>query len=768
MKKLLTLCAILAMAAIGRADMTYAPFLIGAGNDAAGVPIANGTYVMVADLDGDGFNGTPYTGQSAGTDNSGAWLWDADDLLMARGQIVDGTAYPFYQVATADIPAGYTAGVDRYYVLWFVKAYNAADAGPGVGVAYGVENLGPVGSNPGDYTPFLTGGSAVLTTVEGGAGGNNAPVLAAVGNRNVDEGSELAFVVTASDPNDTPPNGLTLSATGLPAGASFDPGTGNFAWTPGENQDGTHEVTFTVTDDGTPNLDDSETITITVAEVNQAPVLDPIGPKAVDEGTQLAFAVAATDADLPANSLTFSATGLPAGATLDGVTGAFAWTPAANQQGSHQITFTVEDDGTPVLSDSEVVTVTVNDVGNRAPVATPPAAATVAQGSSVTVPLAAEDPDGDAVTVVIVDGPAGGTLGAVDQGAQTVLYTPTPGFSGQDHFTFKATDGRLDSTVVHAYVYVIGADGWLVQLTTDTGEFPALYFGADTNATDGYDADFDELLPGEIVPTRAIRNFAGIYRPAGAETNPAYFLRDVRQVDGDYFWVVELESFEGDLNVAWDVASLPAGIPLRITACDVLGLPLVPGDVGTLMSDISSVSVSFGDGIKRFRIDRVDGEIEFLLTLDEGWNLISIPLQPLDPRVDTIFADTKIAGRAERSFRDGGRGRITSGEVWDWKEDTQSYGAVAAVEPYEGYWVYVEEGLGSMEIRVSGLPVPEPQALCQHWNLRGVGAQAEVDGNPGIARSIFYWLNNSYFKTTTLIPGFAYWLYSFDEGTNLR
>ena len=101
---------------------------------------------------------------------------------------------------------------------------------------------------------------------------NDAPVLGAIGNRSVDEETALTFTVTASDPNDIPANALTLSAEGLPAGASFDPGTGFFSWTPGEAQQGSYNVTFTATDDGTPSLSDSETITITVTSVGEVTI----------------------------------------------------------------------------------------------------------------------------------------------------------------------------------------------------------------------------------------------------------------------------------------------------------------------------------------------------------------------------------------------------------------------------------------------------------------------------------------------------------------
>ena len=78
-----------------------------------------------------------------------------------------------------------------------------------------------------------------------------------------------------------------------------------------------------------PNLADSEGITITVDNVNRAPVLDPIGDRSVDEGATLGFVVSATDAD--GQTLTYGASNLPSGATFDPETRTFAWTPGYDQ-----------------------------------------------------------------------------------------------------------------------------------------------------------------------------------------------------------------------------------------------------------------------------------------------------------------------------------------------------------------------------------------------------------------------------------------------------
>jgi len=199
---------------------------------------------------------------------------------------------------------------------------------------------------------------------------NDAPVLGAIGDQTVNEATPLTFTASATD-IDTPPDTLTYSLDGgAPAGAAIDPLTGVFGWTPVEaDGPGTYSVTVRVTDDGTPTLDDSETITITVDEVNVAPVLGAIGDQTVDEGTPLTFTAGATDTDLPANGLTYSLdAGAPAGATLDPLTGAFSWTPVEGDgPGTYPVTVRVTDDGAPNLDAAETITITVNEV-NVAPV----------------------------------------------------------------------------------------------------------------------------------------------------------------------------------------------------------------------------------------------------------------------------------------------------------------------------------------------------------------------------------------------------------------
>lgn len=93
---------------------------------------------------------------------------------------------------------------------------------------------------------------------------NSAPVLDAFGNKEVDEGALLTFTATATDP-DLPANQLTFSLIDAPEGASIDPDTGIFTWTPSATQSGTYYITIRVTDGG--GLFDEEIITVIVNDV---------------------------------------------------------------------------------------------------------------------------------------------------------------------------------------------------------------------------------------------------------------------------------------------------------------------------------------------------------------------------------------------------------------------------------------------------------------------------------------------------------------------
>jgi hypothetical protein len=94
---------------------------------------------------------------------------------------------------------------------------------------------------------------------------NNPPALNPIGNKSATTGNTLGFTATATD-SDVPAQNLTFSLdNGAPSGASITP-AGAFSWTPTPGQGGSnYTVTIRVTDNGSPALDDFESISINVA-----------------------------------------------------------------------------------------------------------------------------------------------------------------------------------------------------------------------------------------------------------------------------------------------------------------------------------------------------------------------------------------------------------------------------------------------------------------------------------------------------------------------
>lgn len=301
--------------------------------------------------------------------------------------------------------------------------------------------------NPGDYTFRVKARDAAGNiTVESRALRiitPTAPVLASIGNQTINEGSELTFTAMATDP-DLPSQSLTFSLdAGAPSGATIDPATGVFRWTPTEAQGPSmSNVTIRVTDSGSPPQSDSETITITVNEVNGAPALAAIGNKTINEGGTLNFTATATDADLPAQTLAFSLEGtLPAGVTLDPTTGAFSWTPTEGQgPGSYTVTIRVTDNGSPAQSHAKTISIMVNEV-NATPVLSPIGNKTVKEGTLLSFQAAAGDSDAPSQALAFsldVGAPAGASI---DPNSGVFSWTPTEAQGpGTPSVTIRVTD----------------------------------------------------------------------------------------------------------------------------------------------------------------------------------------------------------------------------------------------------------------------------------------------------------------------------------------
>jgi len=198
-----------------------------------------------------------------------------------------------------------------------------------------------------------------------------APVLKIPQAQTVSELTTISFKVNVTDSSDPAPS-LTLSASQLPAGASFatvsgtSPISGIFTWTPDEAQaPGTYTVGFTVTDG---SLSASGTVIVTVVDPPRIPTINVPEAQTVTVGKTLSFTVTANDPVLPGETMTVSASGLVSGMSFDASTGVFSFTPTTSQAGQNfTIVFTAADGDNPSASSSKSVQIRAAESSSNTP-----------------------------------------------------------------------------------------------------------------------------------------------------------------------------------------------------------------------------------------------------------------------------------------------------------------------------------------------------------------------------------------------------------------
>lgn len=211
-------------------------------------------------------------------------------------------------------------------------------------------NITPTVGASGKSTITLTVTDAGLKTAQTTFNVIIKPKVTAVPNQNINAGSPVNFTVSALGSN------LTYTLNNPPAGASINPTTGAFTWTP--STPGTYTITVIVSDPVT-SISLPVNITVTVSG-NTPPTISDITDQVTTVNTAtsiIAFTVDDTT-ETAAGSLIVTANSdntalIPnssANITLGGSgsgSRTVTVTPVANKSGKAKITVTVDDDGNP-------------------------------------------------------------------------------------------------------------------------------------------------------------------------------------------------------------------------------------------------------------------------------------------------------------------------------------------------------------------------------------------------------------------------------------
>ena len=320
---------------------------------------------------------------------------------------------------------------------------------------------------------FADGSTASLATLLGRPVNHTPTVATPLADQTLPEDAPFSVVLPANmfadeDSGDM----LTLSTsladgTALPAWLTFDAMTGTYIGTPDDAQVGTVDLKVTATDTG--NLSVSDVFTLTVTNVNEAPMVAvPLADQTTLEDTAFSFTVPAptfVDVDqVHGDTLMYSASlqgggSLPAWLSVDPLTHTFSGTPLNSDVGMLDITVTATDQGN--LSASTGFTLAIQNVNDAPTVAVPIADQTAAEDSAftLTVPVTTftdvELTHGDVLTcsATLDDGnplPAWLSFNSI---TRTFSGTPGAGDGGTLQIAVIGTDtGNLNATDTFALV----------------------------------------------------------------------------------------------------------------------------------------------------------------------------------------------------------------------------------------------------------------------------------------------------------------------------
>ncbi len=438
-----------------------------------------------------------------------------DDKGAAVTETFTWTVNPTSAISNVVIPDA-TTGVSiatkaAFNYSWTPTSFSATGLPAGLSIDNSGNITGTLDHDASKYAPSVTGAGATLdgkyTVVVTGTDGlgntatrsftidatNQAPkVLTVTGPQSTDAGTTLIAVdlITGvfSDPNTAPTtaDSLTYLATGLPSGLTMDAAgkiNGTIAATAVKGSP--FSVTVTAKDD--KGATTTETFSWTVKDVPPK-AINSLTPVAVnDSQTNISIATATAFSNPLSLPLTYSASGLPAGLSINAATGEITGTidhdasknaPSTTVPGEYTVTVRVSDGQGGFATQTLLI-----DSTNQAPglgIKTTDQTNPAGAGVSVDTSGAFKDPNtGDVLTYTASNLPSGlsinaatgkitGVLGATTPGSYSVNVTATDDKGASYTETFQWTVDNVPPVVVGTIADQLVKDSQAFALATAT------------------------------------------------------------------------------------------------------------------------------------------------------------------------------------------------------------------------------------------------------------------------------------------------------------
>ncbi len=312
------------------------------------------------------------------------------------------------------------------------------------------------------YTPDSNASgsdSFTFSAIDGFSTSNTATVTITIASVNDPPVAQDGILIIAEDTakngvlvtTDVDSPALTYSVVGNGSKGTVtitDAATGGYLYIPDPDANGSDSFSFKAND----GLSDSNiaTIAVTITAVNDAPVAED-GALTVDEDIPENDALEATDVENSVLVYSIVSNGSKGTATITNTeTGAYSYTPDPNVNGNDSFSFKANDG----LSDSNIATVTVTITDLNDPPVAEDGALTTDEDASANGVLVATDLESPLLTYTIVSNGSLGTATITNATTGAYSFTPDPDASGDDSFTFQATDGALDSNIASVAITI--------------------------------------------------------------------------------------------------------------------------------------------------------------------------------------------------------------------------------------------------------------------------------------------------------------------------
>ena len=338
------------------------------------------------------------------------------------------------------------------------------------------------------------------------------------------------------------------------------------------------------------------------------------------------------------------------------------------------------------------------------------------------------------------------------------LYIATPFLSWSTTLSLQETGGKTDMVVFGEKIDASDGQDVYDVPKSPPGIPPCVYAYFETTFSSPYDKLWNE-----------IKQYPAIYK----------------QWNFTVQWNPSDSVSPTDITLSWSASSLSASEYTKVRLQNIATGTIVDMRAVETYTFTASALIPY-----HFQINCIkNAPITILVT---GWNFVSLPFNTSVQKTGLLV----LYNGGEYNWTNATTSGIILDFIYTWARNNQNYQIANTLVPGYGYWVYAYHPCELWAQRVSGEGTDETITTLQtRWNIMGLPDNTAVPkeqlrvqynggeyswtqattsnnptGGPIILSFLYGWErpNQNYVSSTTLTPGYAYWMYAYYNCTLLR